>query len=296
MILSDVISPIVPIAPVVPLTEVTDKQLALYADSDLPANGDPRRSAEEDALVEPRAAAIAGDGHRGIRRVLRAPQTAARRRSGMGRSSCRKSPPMRRYLFRDENHWEWFRGSYLPQCAAEARVGSRPLLACESGRPPAARATKRSPPPAASPPACPTSSSGRSASSARTSGSGRWRKPRPPGSRSARCGSCRRRTRGGSSAKDAQANLWQARPVLTGMAAFRQHNLLDPLRERPFDVVFLKNVLIYFAAASKKTSRRERAFADPARGPAGGGPRRRDRRPAQGLRASATLVVPTAQK
>ena len=37
------------------------------------------------------------------------------------------------------------------------------------------------------------------------------------------------------------------------MVAFRQHNLLDPLCERPFDVVFLKNVLIYFAAASKKT-------------------------------------------
>ena len=30
--------------------------------------------------------------------------------------------------------------------------------------------------------------------------------------------------------KDAQANLWQARSVLTEMAAFRQHNLLDPLR------------------------------------------------------------------
>ena len=33
------------------------------------------------------------------------------------------------YLFRDENHWEWFRGTYLPQCAAEARAGSRPLRA-----------------------------------------------------------------------------------------------------------------------------------------------------------------------
>ena len=40
--------------------------------------------------------------------------------------------------------------------------------------------------------------------------------------------------------------------MLTGMVAFRQHNLLDPLRERPFDLVFLKNVLIYFAPASKQ--------------------------------------------
>jgi len=36
------------------------------------------------------------------------------------------------------------------------------------------------------------------------------------------------------------------------MVAFRQHNLLDPLVETPFDLVFLKNVLIYFDPASKK--------------------------------------------
>jgi chemotaxis protein methyltransferase CheR len=51
-------------------------------------------------------------------------------------------------------------------------------------------------------------------------------------------------------AKD--ANMWQAKPVLTGMVAFRQHNLMDPLREAPFDLVFLKNVLIYFDRTSKK--------------------------------------------
>ena len=52
--------------------------------------------------------------------------------------------------------------------------------------------------------------------------------------------------------KDPRAKLWQARPVLIEMVALRQHNLLDPLRERPFDLVFLKNVLIYFAPASKQ--------------------------------------------
>ena len=36
------------------------------------------------------------------------------------------------------------------------------------------------------------------------------------------------------------------------MVAFRQHNLLDPLAESSFDLVFLKNVLIYFDPASKK--------------------------------------------
>ncbi len=53
-----------------------------------------------------------------------------------------------------------------------------------------------------------------------------------------------------SKAKD--ADIWQAKPILTEMVAFRQHNLLDPLREPPFDLVFLKNVLIYFDPASKK--------------------------------------------
>jgi chemotaxis protein methyltransferase CheR len=37
------------------------------------------------------------------------------------------------------------------------------------------------------------------------------------------------------------------------MVTFRQHNLLDPLKEPPFDLVFVKNVLIYFDDASKRT-------------------------------------------
>jgi len=52
-------------------------------------------------------------------------------------------------------------------------------------------------------------------------------------------------------AKDAA--VWQARPILMDMVRFRQHNLLEPLHEAPFDVVFLKNVLIYFDQASKRT-------------------------------------------
>ena len=48
------------------------------------------------------------------------------------------------------------------------------------------------------------------------------------------------------------APLWKAKPLLAEMLSFRQHNLLNRLCEPPFDIVFLKNVLIYFDAASKK--------------------------------------------
>lgn len=52
--------------------------------------------------------------------------------------------------------------------------------------------------------------------------------------------------------KQSDGVSWQANPILTGMISFKQHNLLEPLKEAPFDVVFLKNVLIYFDEASKK--------------------------------------------
>ena len=53
--------------------------------------------------------------------------------------------------------------------------------------------------------------------------------------------------------EDKEESQWRARPILTQMMSFRQHNLMGRLVEPPFDVVFLKNVLIYFDAASKKT-------------------------------------------
>jgi chemotaxis protein methyltransferase CheR len=53
--------------------------------------------------------------------------------------------------------------------------------------------------------------------------------------------------------KAAEGNIWQSKPILTDLLSFRQHNLMHPLKERPFDLVLLKNVLIYFDAASKST-------------------------------------------
>ncbi len=46
---------------------------------------------------------------------------------------------------------------------------------------------------------------------------------------------------------------WEAKPVLRDWTRFRQHNLMEPLRARPMDLIFVKNVLIYFDPESKKT-------------------------------------------
>ena len=51
-----------------------------------------------------------------------------------------------------------------------------------------------------------------------------------------------------------RGQLWQPRPVLSELVRFQQHNLLQPLWQKRFDVVFLKNVLIYFDGNSKRAA------------------------------------------
>jgi chemotaxis protein methyltransferase CheR len=50
---------------------------------------------------------------------------------------------------------------------------------------------------------------------------------------------------------DPVPNRWNLNEELKSRATFRTHNLLHPIREGPFDCIFLKNVLIYFDAESK---------------------------------------------
>ncbi|MBN2216411.1 MAG: protein-glutamate O-methyltransferase CheR [Pirellulales bacterium] len=45
---------------------------------------------------------------------------------------------------------------------------------------------------------------------------------------------------------------WIPKPILRRMVRFCPHNLMTRLGEPPFDLVFLKNVLIYFDKSSKK--------------------------------------------
>jgi chemotaxis protein methyltransferase CheR len=45
---------------------------------------------------------------------------------------------------------------------------------------------------------------------------------------------------------------WAIKPEVKAVVTWKQHNLLFPLKEDPFDCIFLKNVLIYFDTESKQ--------------------------------------------
>lgn len=156
------------------------------------------------------------------------------------------------YLFRDEQQWAWFRDVYLADLVSEARSshGSRSLRVWSAASSTGDEAYTV---------ACciaaglPNVSQWSVQILGTDIGSGAVEQAQAGvfGERAMRLVPDDYRRRFFTKAKD--ANLWQAKPVLRSMASFRQHNLMQALRERPFDLVFLKNVLIYFDAASKKT-------------------------------------------
>lgn len=154
------------------------------------------------------------------------------------------------YLFRDEAQWDWFRKSFLPDFVARVRDRNQPKrlrvwsAACSTGDEAMTIATCI----AATVPNAATwnveilgTDIGIGAVEQAQSG--------VFGERAMRLVPKDLQQRFFQIAKD--ANIWQAKPAIASMTAFRQHNLMDPLRERPFDITFLKNVLIYFDTASK---------------------------------------------
>lgn len=46
--------------------------------------------------------------------------------------------------------------------------------------------------------------------------------------------------------------LWQIKSTIRDAVDFAQHNLMQPMRKKPFDCIFLCNVLIYFDRESKR--------------------------------------------
>lgn len=154
------------------------------------------------------------------------------------------------YLFRDESQWDWFRNTFLPALVAEARSGARPRAlriwsaACSTGDEPFTAACCIA--------AClPNFQQWQIEILGTDIGAGALEQAKAGvfGERAMRLVPEKYRRQFFTKARD--ANIWQARSELTSMVHFRQHNLIQPLRAKPFDLVLLKNVLIYFDTASK---------------------------------------------
>lgn len=155
------------------------------------------------------------------------------------------------FLFRDERHWAWFQTEFLPEIVSKSRTGERPKslriwsAACSTGDEAFTIAT---------------------CIADKISDCDQW-KIEIVGT-DIGVGAVEQATQAVFNERSMQlvpdplrrklfeqvpgTTSWKAKPTLTRWTTFRQHNLLEPLKERPFDLIFVKNVLIYFDVASKK--------------------------------------------
>ena len=157
------------------------------------------------------------------------------------------------YLFRDEAQWDWFQKSFLREIASAAAAGERPKslriwsAACSTGDEVFTVA------------ACIAASlpnfsqwnirilgTDIGIGALEQAGKAEFRE------RAMRLVKNDIQRRFFDKSRDGQ--IWTAKPILKELAEFRQHNLLEPFRQQPFDLVVLKNVLIYFDIESKKTA------------------------------------------
>jgi len=155
------------------------------------------------------------------------------------------------YFFRDPQHYDWLGETFLPEIAREAAVRKRPKslriwsAACSTGEEPYSIALKL----LAQKPfftgwrttLLGTDISGAALAAARA-GSYDARAVRliEPAQRQA------------SFDEDPKTQRWIVKPEVKALVTWKQHNLLFPLQDDPFDCIFVKNVLIYFDKDSKQ--------------------------------------------
>ncbi len=155
------------------------------------------------------------------------------------------------YLFRDEVHWTWLQRVYLPEVILAASRGERPRelrfwsAACSTGDEAytiAACIASR----------LPQIDQWRVEILGTDLGAGAIARAQEGkfGARAMRLVPPEIRRR--FFIEDRASQTWTAGPELRSMVTFRRHNLMTPIISRPFDMVFLKNVLIYFDAESKR--------------------------------------------
>lgn len=155
------------------------------------------------------------------------------------------------YLFRDQSHWDWLRNSFVPEMVAGVRSGKRkPTIrvwsaACSTGDEAYTIASCLADRLTATP--------GWQVQILGTDiGAGAVAQARNPvfGERAMRLVPEPYRRRFFERAADGSGHA--PKQVLRDMVRFQTHNLLEPLKQPGFDLVVLKNVLIYFDAQSKR--------------------------------------------
>jgi chemotaxis protein methyltransferase CheR len=155
------------------------------------------------------------------------------------------------YFFRDALHYDWLGDGFLPEIAAQAALKKRPRTlriwsaACSTGEEPYSMALKllsRKP-----------LLAGWQTTIVGTDLSGAVLGAARAGSYDDRAlrlvDPAQLRT---FFDKDKAKDRWIIKPEVKALVTWKQHNLLRPLDEKPFDCIFLKNVLIYFDTDSKK--------------------------------------------
>ncbi len=155
------------------------------------------------------------------------------------------------YFFRDPQHYKWLGDAFLPEIANQAALRRRPRslriwsAACSTGEEPYSIALKILQKKATfagwRTTILGTDLSGSVLAAARTGGyDARAIRLVEPDQRLAYFD------------EDEPARRWKVKAVVKALVTWKQHNLLSPLKEEPFDCIFIKNVLIYFDKDSKE--------------------------------------------
>jgi chemotaxis protein methyltransferase CheR len=155
------------------------------------------------------------------------------------------------YFYRDQQHYKWLEETFIPEIAQQAAQRQRPRVlriwsaACSTGEEPYSIALKIM--------AQRHLLSGWRINLVGTDLSGAVLDSARAGTydeRAVHLVSSEERKR--YFEEDSQAKRWTIKDEVRSLVTWKLHNLLSPLREEPFDCIFLKNVLIYFDTVSKQ--------------------------------------------
>lgn len=153
------------------------------------------------------------------------------------------------YFYRDVHHYEWLGTTFLPEFARSNRPRAKPLriwsAACSTGEEPYSIALKVA--------ANRKLLAGREVTILGTDLSGAAIDAAKAGvydDRAVHLIPAEQRAQNFD--HDPEKKRWTLKPEIRAMVSWKIHNLLRPIPVEPFDLIFIKNVLIYFDTESKQ--------------------------------------------